>query len=202
MRAAASALVRRLVVAAVLAGALFPAGPVAAAAADAPATTVLLVRHVEKNPHPAGGDAGITTAGLLRAHELARVVKDAGVAAVYATQYDRTRRSAEPAAEVIGDSVRSYDANRNDLLAERIRREHAGRTVLVVGHGDTLPELYNALTGARLPGDEGIGYDRLFVLTLPAGGGHSLVKLRYGKVPADAVPPAPRSVTSPAPKGK
>ncbi len=184
----------RVAAAFTVAAARLGAAPVGAAP-----TTVIMVRHVEKNPHPPGGDAGLSTAGIVRARELARAVSDAGIAAVYATQYARTRLSAEPVAAAIGDSVRGYDANRNDLLAERIRKEHEGRTVLVVGHGDTLPELYAALTGERLAG-ESVGYDRMFVLTLPEAGGHALVKLRYGAVPAEAVQAGPRSVTQPGRK--
>jgi len=142
---------------------------------------VLVVRHAEKNPHPAGGDAGLSTKGLLRAKDLARVTRDAGIAAVYSSQYGRARLTAEPVAAAGGDSVRTYDANRNDLLAARIRGEHAGATVLVVGHGDSVPELIEALTGERLLAGESVEYDQLYVLILRgAGGGHRLLRLRYG----------------------
>ena len=142
---------------------------------------MLVVRHAEKNPHPAGGDAGLSTKGLLRAKDLARVTRDAGIAAVYSSQYGRARLTAEPVAAAGGDSVRTYDANRNDLLAARIRGEHAGATVLVVGHGDSVPELIEALTGERLLAGESVEYDQLYVLILRgAGGGHRLLRLRYG----------------------
>ena len=147
---------------------------------DTTATTVLVVRHAEKNPHPAGGDAGLNTKGLLRAKELARATRDAGIAAVYASQYGRARLTAGPAAAALADSVRTYDANRNDLLAARIRAQHAGSTVLVVGHSDSVPELIEALTGERLPAGESVEYDRLYVVTLGAAGGHRLLRLRYG----------------------
>ena len=147
---------------------------------DTTATTVLVVRHAEKNPHPAGGDAGLNTKGMLRAKELARVTRDAGIAAVYASQYGRARLTAEPVAAARADSVRTYDANRNDLLAARIRAQHAGSTVLVVGHSDSVPELIEALTGERLLAGESVEYDRLYVVTLGSTGGHRLLRLRYG----------------------
>jgi len=165
------------------------AAPQAAAAPSAPAapadtsatTTVILVRHAEKNPHPSGGDAGLAVAGLVRSFELARVVADAGVRVVYVSQFGRARLTGEPVAAAIGDTVRVYDANRNDLLAERIRAEHAGSTVLVVGHGDSVPLLIEALCGERTP--ESLEYDRLFVLTLGPGKAHRLLRLRYGAKP-------------------
>jgi broad specificity phosphatase PhoE len=171
-----------LVAAAVLAGplaAVAVADPPAVPRAEAGATTVIVVRHAEKNPHPPGGDAGLDTRGLLRARELARVTRDSGITAVYASQFGRARLTAEPLARALGDSVRTYDANRNDLLAERIRREHAGSTVLVVGHGDSVPELIEALTGQRVAG-EAVDYDRMFVVTLGSRGGFTLLRLRYG----------------------
>ena len=156
--------------------------PLPSATADtAAATTVILVRHAEKNPHPSGGDAGLAVAGLVRSFELARVVADAGVRAVYVSQFGRARLTGEPAAAAIGDTVRVYDANRNDLLAERIRAEHAGSTVLVVGHGDSVPLLIEALCGERPA--ESLEYDRLFLLTLGPGKAHRLLRLRYGAKP-------------------
>lgn len=178
----------RAFLALLVAGVATLAAPAFAASAD-PAvpsdttalTTVLLVRHAEKNPHPSGGDAGLAVAGLVRSFELARVVADLGVRAVYVSQFGRARLTGEPAAAAIGDTVRVYDANRNDLLAQRIRAEHAGSTVLVVGHGDSVPLLIESLCGERPP--ESLAYDRLFVLTLGPGKTHRLLRLRYGAKP-------------------
>jgi broad specificity phosphatase PhoE len=105
------------------------------------------------------------------------------VAAVYVSQYGRARLTGEPLARALADSVRTYDANRNDLLAARILRDHAGGTVLVVGHGDSVPELIDALTGEPLPAGEPVDYDRLYVVTLGPGGMHRVLRLRYGAQP-------------------
>jgi broad specificity phosphatase PhoE len=112
------------------------ASPALAAAPDTTlVSTVILVRHAEKNEHPPGGDAGLATKGLVRARELARVLEGARVRAVYASQYGRTRLTAEPLAAAIGDSVRTYDAKHLDALAARVRKEGQGGTVVLVGHG-------------------------------------------------------------------
>jgi broad specificity phosphatase PhoE len=159
------------------------AAPSAGVAGDSATTSVIIVRHAEKNAHPPGGDAGLAPRGTLRALELARVLEDAGVSAVFVSQYGRARLTGEPLARALGDSVRTYDANRNDLLAARIRGEYAGATVLVVGHGDSVPELIEALTGERLLANEAVDYDRLYVLTLGPGDRHHLLRLRYGSRP-------------------
>ena len=58
-----------------------------------PATTVLLVRHAEKET---GRDPGLTAAGQARARALVEVAKGAGVSAIYHTQLERTRLTAAP----------------------------------------------------------------------------------------------------------
>jgi broad specificity phosphatase PhoE len=156
----------------------------AVATADAPVrpTIVILVRHAEKNEHPPGGDAGLTTRGIVRAQTLVRVLQDAGVSAVFASQYGRARLTAAPLASALGDSVHVYDANDLAALARKIQDEYAGRTVVVVGHGDSIPLTITALGGPPLAKGEGVDYDRLFVLTIAPGVEPRLVRLRYGDV--------------------
>lgn len=170
---------KRLFAALLLLALAAPAGA-APAAGDSTLSTVILARHAEKNPHPAGGDAGLDTKGLLRARELARALEGAGVSAVYASWYGRARLTAEPLAEAIGDSVRVYDPNHLDQLAARVRSEGRGRTVVIIGHGDTIGPTIEALTERALGASEPAPYDGLWVLTLRDGGEFSLVRLRYG----------------------
>lgn len=159
---------------------LLMAAPAFAAAPDTTLSTVILVRHAEKNEHPPGGDAGLNTKGLVRARDLARALEGAGVRAVYASQYGRTRLTAAPLAEAIGDSVRTYDANHLDALAQRVLVEGKGSTVVIVGHGDTVGPTIEALTGRALGKDEPAPYDRMWVLTLGPAGTFRVVRLRYG----------------------
>ena len=152
----------------------------AATGRDTTATTVILVRHAEKVAHAPGGDSGLDPKGVVRAQELKRALADAGIKAVYASQFPRARLTAEPLARELRDSVRTYDPNRNDLLAARIHREHRGQTILVVGHTDSIAEFFEQLTGARLAEGSAIAYDRMFVINLLADGRHTLARLRYG----------------------
>lgn len=152
----------------------------AAAGRDTTATTVILVRHAEKNEHKPGGDSGLDPRGIVRAQELKSALLDAGIAALYTSQFPRARLTAEPLAQALGDTVRTYDANRNDLLAERIHREHRGQTILVVGHTDSLAEFFKMLTGVKLNEGSAIAYDRLYVITLRVDGSHTITRLRYG----------------------
>ena len=156
------------------------AAPALAAPDTTAVSTVILVRHAEKNEHPPGGDAGLNTKGLLRAKELARVLEGAHVRAVYASQFGRARMTAAPLAAAIGDSVRTYDANHLDQLAARVLEEGKGGTVVIVGHGDTIQPTIEQMIGTLLGAVEVAPYDRMWVLTLGPGDAWKLVRLRYG----------------------
>ncbi len=146
-------------------------------------TTVILVRHGEKVAETMSGDPRLAPAGEARAKELARVLADAGVAAIYTTSYHRTRDTITPLATDLGLSPiviptgKTYAA---DLVA-RIRAENAGQIVLVVGHSNTLPDVIRELGIMEPPSINDSQYDDLFVVTI-AGATPHLLRLRYGAV--------------------
>lgn len=108
-------------------------------------TTFILVRHAEKATDDPR-DPALTPAGHQRAERLARLLADRPLAAVYATDYRRTRQTAQPAAAGHGLDVTIYDAGLSpDEFAQRLRRRHHGDTILVVGHSNTIPEIMSQL---------------------------------------------------------
>lgn len=149
-------------------------------APDSTGYAVFLVRHAEKNPHPPGGDSGLSQPGVARAGALARALREAGVAAVYASPFGRSQETARPLAQAIGDSARTYDAHDLEALAARILSRHRGQTVVVVGHSDTISPTLEALSGRGLEHEEPVGYDRLYLLLLRGDGTSRLLRLRYG----------------------
>src|SRR5438128_3587670 len=70
-----------------------------------PVTTVILIRHAEKIIDPNNNDVDLSPAGQARAQEIARMFGDAGVNAIYATQYKRTQQTEKPLADKIGEPV-------------------------------------------------------------------------------------------------
>jgi broad specificity phosphatase PhoE len=150
---------------------------------DTAVTTVILVRHAEKNTEWAGADQPLSAAGMLRAQELAHVLGKTELAAIYVTRWARSRQTAEPLARRLGDSltvVDSIDATVRGVLG------HRGSTVLVVGHGDTVPQILGRLMGdARLESLE-VDFDDLFVVTLDPRRPPRLLRMRYGATPASA----------------
>jgi len=148
--------------------------------APPPATTVLVVRHAEKEPTPADPDPPLDEAGRRRARILAETVANLGLDAIYATPYRRTQETVRPVAEAAGISPEVLEAGAIEDLVERIGERGPGATVLVCGHSNTIPAILAAL-GVAAPvalGDS--DYDDLFLVVLGEGGAVRFVPLRYG----------------------
>lgn len=170
----ASALIARTVV---LALAIWDGSTLAAETADGSetrpsdgSTLVVLVRHAEKADEPAD-DPGLTGAGRRRAEQLAELLSQAAVTAVYATEYERTQATGRPLAERIGTEVRVRPIGDRRIeahsraMAREVLDEHAGESVLVVGHSNTVPILVEAFTGRRVAPIADDEYDRIFIAT-------------------------------------
>jgi broad specificity phosphatase PhoE len=149
---------------------------------DASGTVVLLVRHAEKSAQPAD-DPPLTPDGRRRAEALAVVVKDARPTAIITTQLRRTVETAPPSAAAAGVTpevvpVSAATPQQNAVDVTTAVRKHPGKTVLVVGHGNTVPEIIAALGGPTLPDICESVYEKLFVLVL--GKEVRLIQSRYG----------------------
>jgi 2,3-bisphosphoglycerate-dependent phosphoglycerate mutase len=129
-------------------------------------TVVVLVRHGEKVDDSV--DAQLSEKGKARALALAALLKDAGIDAVYSTDFTRTRETARPTAEGISKPVEIYNTDDLEGFAKRLR-ERGGRA-LVVGHSNTTPELVRLLGGDAGPPIDDAEYDRLYLLVLSPSG--------------------------------
>lgn len=159
----------------------------AASVADPAPTVVLVTRHAERAGQ-GGEDPGLSEAGAERARQLATAAGGSGVSVILTTQYLRTRETAAPLAAATGAPIvgrpvtaanaRAYAAD----LAREIRTAHAGRTVAVVGHSNTVPAIVAALTGGPAPALGEGDYGDLFVVILPPAGGEArLLRARVGR---------------------
>lgn len=145
-----------------------------------PVTTVILVRHAEKIIDPNNPDVDLSPAGQARAQEIVRMFGEAGVNAIYATQYKRTQQTVKPLADKLGLTVNVIGSkNTADLLA-RIRSENSGQTIFIAGHNNTVPEIVAALGGPTYPIIPESEYDNLFIVTVYRTGKAKVVKLKYG----------------------
>src|SRR2546421_9442652 len=145
-----------------------------------PVTTIILIRHAEKIIDPNNPDVDLSPAGQTRAQELARMFGDAGINAIYATQYRRTQETVKPLADKLGLRVNVVNSkNTNDLLAQ-IRAQNSGQTVFIAGHNNSVPEIIAALGGPKYPIIPESEYDNLFVVTVYRTGQAKVVKMKYG----------------------
>ncbi|MDC8003915.1 phosphoglycerate mutase family protein [Aureisphaera galaxeae] len=140
-------------------------------------TTVFLVRHADR----AGSSDAINATGEIRADELSRILDEADIDIIYASQFNRTQQTANPLATELGLTVLEYDAFDIPQLAEDITTTHKGKRILVVGHSNTVPQTIGALgfspQPADIPEDE---YDHLYIAILNAKINDQLIKMEYG----------------------
>ena len=161
-----------------------------------PATTVILVRHADKATQPAA-DPPLTEIGTARAVALADALVDAGVTVVAHTPTTRTRETARPLAERLGLVPVVLPAGPASAQTDGVRalvRAHAGGTVVVVGHSNTVRRWIAALGGPVRPDLCDHEYDGLFTLVIDARGTR-LVQGRYG--PPNPAPTAPCEAMTP-----
>lgn len=172
---------RSVLALALLLGACSP--QMAPPAAPEAATVLILVRHAEKAAEPAA-DPPLTEAGYARAIALADALEDAGVEVLIGSQFRRTVDTLVPLADRLGVEVETRPLTGDPAEAARalaldLAREHAGQTVLVAGHSNTVPAMIAALTGEPMADLDDTDYDGLYVVVLD-GGGARLVRAQVG----------------------
>ncbi len=145
-------------------------------------TVVIVVRHAERAGDT--GDMGLTEGGRARAAALARALADAKVGAVITTQWQRTQLTAAPLMQalnltpVIVPTTGGMPAH-IAAVADAVRRM-PGKTILVVGHSNTVPRIITALGGPPMADFCDHEYDGLYVVVMRANGEVSVVRSRYG----------------------
>lgn len=134
------------------------------------AQMVIVVRHAERADGGAGTGTAMTAnpdpelseAGKSRALRMAAMLGDAGVVAIYTTEYRRTKDTAGPLAARAGVAAEVIPAREAAALMGKIKAHKSG-TVVVVGHSNTVPAIIKALGGSevKVADDE---YDSMYVV--------------------------------------
>jgi broad specificity phosphatase PhoE len=146
-----------------------------------PVTTVILVRHAEKNIEPNNQDPDLSPEGFERAQEIARVFGETGINAIYATQYKRTQETVKPLADRTGVPVKFLQANQTDELINQLQTTNRGQTVFIAGHNNTVPAIVSTLTGETYPTIPESEFDNVYIVTIYRTGKAKVVKIKYGK---------------------
>jgi phosphohistidine phosphatase SixA len=140
-------------------------------------TTVYISRHAEKLNTTS--DTPLSPEGEIRALELAHVLKDEGIDAVFATQFLRTQQTGQPTANLAGVNVTQYSASTPQEVVDAILTDHIGNRVLVIGHSNTLDDIAAGLGVSEVPELTESQFDRLYVVHRFGSTTH-LDRLRYG----------------------
>ena len=148
-------------------------------------TVVILVRHAEAAVSTTG-DPDLSPAGERRAAQLGLFLADAvpgrSIDHLYAADTRRAQQTAASVANQFKLPVNLLASSDWAGLASRLKREHRGETVVVVGYASTMPALLNQLSASHLalePDDFG----SVFVVVIPSPGQPRTVRLRYGDLP-------------------
>lgn len=154
----------------------------AAPAAPPVVTTVYLLRHAERDNASHPTDPTLSVAGQARAQEVNRLLAPTAPAALFTTDFRRTRATLAPLAATTNLVPQVYDATQPAVLATLIRTQYVGKTVVVVGHSNTVLPQIEALGAPRpmvdIPDNE---YNNLFKLTIVGGAAPTVVASRYGQ---------------------
>jgi broad specificity phosphatase PhoE len=141
-----------------------------------PTTTVILIRHVERDNFFI-----VTPRGHKRAQALVDAVGNMGISVIYSPDLERNLDTVTPLANHLGLDItltpRITDATVNQIANEILAR-HRGETVLLVGNGSgNLRALHQRLGGT---GEGPYTYGDLFIYTIPDQGPVKVKKSRYG----------------------
>ena len=143
-------------------------------------TKIFIVRHAEKET---GKDPVLTPAGNTRAGDLMRTLQNEGIQKIYVSQYRRTQNT--------GDSLRlqfkidtvhyAADTICDNLINAIMEHGDFGKTILIIGHSNTLPQIIRKLGVTDYPyGDiPDNEFDNLFMITYKKEKA-KLKKMKYG----------------------
>jgi 2,3-bisphosphoglycerate-dependent phosphoglycerate mutase len=156
---------------------------------DFKVTTVFLVRHAEKATTPPE-DPPLTEAGNLRSQQLARLLEQAGIKAIYTSQFLRTKQTAEPLAKSLGITptlvpLKMNPSNPREISQQSFKdiiekiHERAGDAALVVGHSNTVPEVIKMLGADKAVAIDEREFNNLFIVTVYAKGKAHVTRLKY-----------------------
>jgi phosphohistidine phosphatase SixA len=155
--------------------------PFRVSAIDQAPVVLILVRHAEKKPVPKENkDPDISPAGVARAEELAQMLGNAGITAIFATEYKRTQQTAKPLSDKLGLQVYVVEAKKTPELVKQIRARGAGEVIFIAGHNNTVPEIIAAFGGPQMPIIPEVEFDNLYILIVQRDGSAKLIKMKYG----------------------
>ncbi len=126
-------------------------------------TTIYFIRHAEKVDSSKNPD--LSTLGLERAAHWNEIFSDTPFDAIYSTDFTRTKQTAAPTATNKKITITIYDPKNIDF--QKFKTDNLGKTVLVVGHSNTIPDFVNKLINQEEYSNiEDKTFGNLYIVTL------------------------------------
>jgi len=142
-------------------------------------STYYLIRHAEKDrSDKSNKDPDLTEKGVLRALRWSQLLEQFQIDAVYSTLYNRTRNTALPTAKNNNLIIKTYHPSKVDM--QQFLKDTKGKSVLIVGHSNSIPEFVNRLISSEVYNDiEDNNNANLYIITIKGEQiSHVLIKMR------------------------
>jgi phosphohistidine phosphatase SixA len=123
--------------------------------------SIYIVRHAEKLD--SSKDPELSEAGKARAQNLAKILRDGNVGAIFTSEYLRTIKTAAPMAEAA--NLKPTATNDSAKLIKMLKEDKTDKSALVVGHSNTVPEILKAFGSSQNVEIGEAEFDRLYILT-------------------------------------
>jgi len=104
-------------------------------------TQYYFIRHAEKADSSKNPD--LSEKGLERAQEWKALFSEINFDAVYSTDFNRTLQTIQPIVEGNNQLLKIYNPKMIDV--ELFKKETHGKTILIVGHSNTVPNMVNQI---------------------------------------------------------
>jgi len=151
-------------------------------------TVVILVRHAEVLSATTG-DPDLSKTGEARVRGLgeyiARVLAGDKVDYLYAGDTRPAQQTAAPIANEFKLPVNLLASSDWAGFASRIKGEHRGKVVVVVGYANTIPSVLGDLSASSVALAED-DYDSIFLVVMPSPGATRIFRLQHGTPAAGA----------------
>lgn len=130
-------------------------------------TTIFLIRHAEKDLSTSN-NPDLTKEGEIRAQNWSDYFSTIKFDAIYTSNFTRTKKTAQPTASKNNLEPEIYNPER--ISAQSFLEQNKGKTVLMVGHSNTIPFFINDIIGKKVYEeiDETV-YNHLYKITISEG---------------------------------
>jgi broad specificity phosphatase PhoE len=126
-------------------------------------TQYYFIRHAEKADSSKNPD--LSEKGLERAQELKTLFSEINFDAVYSTDFNRTLQTISPIVSENGKLLKIYNPQIVDI--ETLKKETIGKTILIVGHSNSIPKMVNQIIKENKYGDIAENqFGNLYIVTL------------------------------------